>query len=101
MRRGFQKKKNTPYLSPVKSKVVPTGTEFNTNVHITEPSVNLRPNSTYFRLRPDEVSYERMLAKPTAKDKAKKPKGEGGASASPGDSPSSSGASGGGSNSDL
>ena len=67
-------------LSPsFKSKVVPTGTEFNANVHITEPRVNLRPNSTYFRLRPDEVSYERMLAKPTAKDKAKKPKGEGGA----------------------
>ena len=61
------------------SKVVPTGTEFNANVHITEPRVNLRPNSTYFRLRPDEVSYERMLAKPAAKDKAKKPKGEGGA----------------------
>ena len=82
-------------LSPsFKSKVVPTGTEFNANVHITEPCVNLRPNSTYFRLRPDEVSYERMLAKPTAKDKAKKPKGEGGASTSPG-------ASGGGSNSDL
>ena len=89
-------------LSPsFKSKVVPTGTEFNANVHITEPRVNLRPNSTYFRLRPDEVSYERMLAKPTAKDKAKKPKGEGGASASPGDSPSSPGASGGGSNSGL
>ena len=89
-------------LSPsFKSKVVPTGTEFNANVHITEPRVNLRPNSTYFRLRPDEVSYERMLAKPTEKDKAKKPKGEGGASASPGDSPSSPGASGGGSNSGL
>ena len=89
-------------LSPsFKSKVVPTGTEFNANVHITEPRVNLRPNSTYFRLRPDEVSYERMLAKPTAKDKTKKPKGEGGASASPGDSPSSPGASGGGSNSGL
>ena len=89
-------------LSPsFKSKVVPTGTEFNANVHITEPRVNLRPNSTYFRLRPDEVSYERMLAKPTANDKAKKPKGEGGASASPGDSPSSPGASGGGSNSGL
>ena len=41
----------------------------------TEPDVNLRPNSTYFRLYPDEVSYEHMLAKPTAKDKAKKPKG--------------------------
>ena len=89
-------------LSPsFKSKVVPTGTEFNANVHVTEPRVNLRPNSTYFRLRPDEVSYERMLAKPTAKDKAKKPKGEGGASASPGDSPSSPGSSGGGSNSSL
>ena len=89
-------------LSPsFKSKVVPTGTEFNANLHITEPRVNLRPNSTYFRLRPDEVSYERMLAKPTAKDKAKKPKGEGGASASPGDSPASPGASGGGSNSGL
>ena len=89
-------------LSPsFKSKVVPTGTEFNANVHITESRVNLRPNSTYFHLRPDEVSYERMLAKPTAKDKAKKPKGEGGASASPGDSPSSPGASGGGSNSGL
>ena len=89
-------------LSPsFKSKVVPTGTEFNANVHITEPRVNLRPNSTYFRLSPDEVSYERMLAKPTAKDKAKKPKGEGGASTSSGDSPSSPGASGGGSNSGL
>lgn len=77
-----------------KSKVVPTGTEFNANVHITEPRVNLRPNLTYFRLLPDEVSYERMLAKPAAKDKAKKPKGEGGASSSPG-------ASGGGSNSGL
>ena len=89
-------------LSPsFKSKVVPTGTEFNANVHITEPRVNLRPNSTYFRLRPDEVSYERMLAKPAVKDKVKKPKGEGGASASPGDSPSSPGASSGGSNSGL
>ena len=89
-------------LSPsFKSKVVPTGTEFNANVHITEPRVNLRPNSTYFHLCPDEVSYERMLAKPTAKGKGKKPKGEGGASASPGDSPSSPRASSGGSNSGL
>jgi len=72
-------------LSPsFKSKVVPTGTEFNANVHITEPRVNLRPNSTYFRLRPDEVSYERMLAKPTAKDKTKKPEGGGGSASNPG-----------------
>ncbi|MDO4691376.1 MAG: DNA-binding protein [Porphyromonadaceae bacterium] len=48
-------------LSPsFKSKVVPQGTEFNANIHITEPRVNLRPNPTYFRLRPEEVSYERM-----------------------------------------
>ena len=72
-------------LSPsFKSKVVPTGTEFNANVHITEPRVNLRPNSTYFRLRPDEVSYERMLAKPKAKKKDKKPEGGGGSASNPG-----------------
>lgn len=70
-------------LSPsFKSKVVPTGTEFNANVHITEPRVNLRPNSTYFRLRPDEVSYERMEAKPKGKKK-KKPEG-GGSTSNPG-----------------
>ena len=62
-------------LSPsFRSKVVPVGTEFNANVHITEPRVNLRPNSTYFRLRPDEVSYERMSAKSKAKKKDTKPK---------------------------
>ena len=43
---------------------------------------------------------ERALDVPY-KSAAKKPKGEGGASASPGDSPSSPGASGGGSNSGL
>jgi DNA-binding protein len=63
-------------LSPsFKSKVVPVGSEFNANVHITEPRVNLRPNATYFRLRPEEVSYERMEAKPKAKKKEKKPEG--------------------------
>lgn len=57
-------------LSPsFKSKVVPVGTEFNANIHITEPRVNLRPNSTYFRLRSEEVSYERMIAKPKTKKK--------------------------------
>lgn len=57
-------------LSPsFKSKVVPAGTEFNANIHITEPRVNLRPNSTYFRLRPEEVSYERMTPKPKTKKK--------------------------------
>nr|WP_314686027.1 DNA-binding protein [uncultured Porphyromonas sp.] len=71
-------------LSPsFKSKVVPTGTEFNANVHITEPRVNLRPNSTYFHLRPDEVSYERMEAKPKDKKK-KKPKGGFGSTSNPG-----------------
>lgn len=71
-------------LSPsFKNKVVPVGSEFNANVHITEPCVNLRPNSTYFRLRPDEVSYERMEAKP--KDKKKKtPKGGGGSTSNSG-----------------
>ena len=87
-------------LSPsFKSKVVPVGSEFNANVHITEPRVNLRPNATYFRLRPEEVSYERMEAKPKAKKKDNKP--EGSTSARPGDSPSSPGTSGGGSNSGL
>lgn len=47
-------------------------------MHITEPRVNLRPNATYFRLRPEEVSYERMEAKP----KEKKKKFEGGGSTS-------------------
>ena len=71
-------------LSPsFKSKVVPVGSEFNANVHITEPRVNLRPNSTYFRLRPDEVSYERMEAKPKAKKKKDKPEG-GGSTPAPG-----------------
>ena len=65
-------------LSPsFKSKVVPVGSEFNANVHITEPRVNLRPNTTYFRLRPEEVSYERMEAKPKAKKKKDKPEGSG------------------------
>ena len=68
-------------LSPsFRSKVVPVGTEFNANVHITEPRVNLRPNAMYFRLRPDEVSYERMEAKP----KKKKPEGGGGSTSNPG-----------------
>jgi putative DNA-binding protein len=71
-------------LSPsFKSKVVPVGSEFNANVHITEPRVNLRPNATYFRLRPDEVSYERMEAKPKAKKKKDKPEG-GGSTSEPG-----------------
>ena len=66
-----------------KSKVVPVGSEFNANVHITEPRVNLRPNATYFRLRPEEVSYERMEAKPKAKKKKDKPEG-GGSTPAPG-----------------
>lgn len=65
-------------LPSFKSKVVPAGSEFNANVHLTEPRVNLRPNLTYFRLSPDEVSYECTEAKPTAKAKDKKPKNEGG-----------------------
>ena len=72
-------------LSPsFKSKVVPIGSEFNANVHITEPRVNLRPNTTYFRLRPEEVSYERMEAKPKDKKKEKKPEGGGGTTPNPG-----------------
>ena len=72
-------------LSPsFKSKVVPVGSEFNANVHITEPRVNLRPNTTYFRLRPEEVSYERMEAKPKDKKKEKKPEGGGGSRSNPG-----------------
>lgn len=48
-------------LSPsFKSKTVPQGEEFNARIHITEPRINLRPNATYFRLRAEEVSYERM-----------------------------------------
>jgi histone family DNA-binding protein len=39
-------------LPSFKSKVVPAGSEFNANVHLTEPRVNLRPNLTYFRLSP-------------------------------------------------
>lgn len=71
-------------LSPsFKSKVVPVGSEFNANVHITEPRVNLRPNTMYFRLRPEEVSYERMSAKPKAKKKDTKPK-DGDSSSTPG-----------------
>ena len=71
-------------LSPsFKSKVVPVGSEFNANVHITEPRVNLCPNATYFRLHPEEVSYERMEAKPKAKKKKDKPEGGGGASPAP------------------
>lgn len=71
-------------LSPsFKSKVVPVGSEFNANVHITEPRVNLRPNSTYFLFRPDEVSYERMEAKPKD-EKKKKPEGGGGSTSNPG-----------------
>lgn len=57
------------------------GSEFNANVHITEPRVNLRPNTMYFRLHPEEVSYERMEAKP--KEKKKKPEG-GGSTSEPG-----------------
>ena len=72
-------------LSPsFKSKVVPIGSEFNANVHITEPRVNLRPNTMYFRLRPEEVSYERMEAKPKDKKKEKKPEGGGGSRSNPG-----------------
>lgn len=72
-------------LSPsFKSKVVPVGSEFNANVHIIEPRVNLRSNATYFRLRPDEVSYERMEAKPKARKKDKKPEGGGGSTSNPG-----------------
>lgn len=72
-------------LSPsFKSKVVPVGSEFNANVHITEPRVNLRPNATYFRLRPEEVSYERMEAKPKEKKKDKKPEGGGGSTSNRG-----------------
>ncbi len=64
-------------LSPsFKSKLVPTGSEFNASIHITEPRVNLRPNATYFRLRSEEVSYERMPNKP----KTKKKKEDGGGS---------------------
>ena len=71
-------------LSPsFKSKVVPVGSEVNANVHITEPRVNLRPNTMYFRLRPEEVSYERMEAKPKAKKKKDKPEG-GGSTPAPG-----------------
>ena len=66
-------------LSPsFKSKVVPVGSEFNANVHITEPRVNLRPNAMYFRLRPEEASYECMEAKPKERKKKKDTKpGEG------------------------
>ena len=61
-------------LSPsFKSKVVPVGSGFNANVHITEPRVNLRPNTMYFLLRPEEVSYERMEAKPKEKKKKRTP----------------------------
>ena len=64
-------------LSPsFKSKLVPTGSEFNASIHITEPRVNLRPNATYFRLRSEEVSYESMPNKP----KTKKKKEDGGGS---------------------
>lgn len=66
-------------LSPsFKSKVVLQGSEFNANIHITEPRINLRPNTTYFRLLPEEVSYERIIPKPK-KGKAGKPQ-EGGSS---------------------
>ncbi len=61
---------------------MPVGSEFNANVRITEPRVNLRPNTTYFRLRPDEVSYERMEAKLKDKKK-KKPQGGGGSTSNP------------------
>lgn len=71
-------------LSPsFKSKVVPVESEFNANVHITELRVNLCPNAMYFRLRPEEVSYERMEAKPKAKKKKDKPEG-GGSTPAPG-----------------
>lgn len=62
---------------------MPVGSEFNANVHITEPRVNLRPNATYFRLRPDEVSYERMEAKPKDKKKKKDTKPGGGSTTPP------------------
>lgn len=71
-------------LSPsFKSKVVPVGSEFNANVHITELCVNLCSNAMYFRLRPEEVSYERMEAKPKAKKKKDKPE-DGGSTPAPG-----------------
>lgn len=61
-------------LSPTfKTKVIPVGTEFNANIHISEPRIFLRPNSTYFKLRPEEVSYERILPKKIAKSDPKKP----------------------------
>ena len=73
-------------LSPsFKSKVVPVGSEINANMHITEPRVNLRPNATYFRLIPEEVSYERMIIKPAMNMDDKEPDEYGG------DSPPSDG----------
>ena len=61
-------------LSPTfKTKAVPIGMEFNANIHISEPRIFLRPNSTYFKLRPEEVSYERIQPKKTTKKDPKKP----------------------------
>lgn len=65
-----------------KSKVVPSGENFNANIHITEAKVTLRPNSEYFCL--DDMSFERVMPRKT--------KGKAGAASSSGssdDSPSS------------
>lgn len=50
-----------------KSKAVPKGEQFNTNVHIEKPVVRLNPSRKYFTLT--DVSYERVEAPEKKKKK--------------------------------
>lgn len=50
-----------------KSKAVPKGEQFNTNVHIEKPVVQFNPSRKYFTLT--DVSYERVVKAPEKKKK--------------------------------